>query len=133
MMYNSSIKLGEGDFTFSSIVEDDIIVFTPPLKVTWDVWNETVGKIPGIWAYAHLDFGMTTKFSVERARNFLMKGYDNLNENSTYAEIIEKTLKFDLFHALTHPNQDPNYGYVHWALSGWLKDRFSVIELNHED
>lgn len=68
------------------------------------------------------DFGMLIKESNE------MTGFLDLNEKSTVEEIVRKTVKYDVEHAFCHPDYDPNYMPMHWAIKGWLKDRVEITE-----
>lgn len=124
-------KIDSGEFTFTSITEDDTLTFNPPLKITWNVWREFNEGTKNIWAYVQFDFGMTKRISVEADGNFLIAGgYEGLTKNSSYEDIVKKVIQFHLFHALTHTTQDPNYSHFHWALAGWLKGRVKVTENN---
>jgi hypothetical protein len=72
------------------------------------------------------DFGMYTKESMDKNKNFLMYGYKGLDKNPTMKEFVEKMVEFDVEHAFLHPDCDPNYGSRHWAIKGWLKDRVTI-------
>ena len=74
------------------------------------------------------DFGMVIRESCDKENNWFMYGYRNLDKNPSIADIVEETVIYDIEHAFCHPNCDPNYGEIHWAIKGWLKDRVEIIE-----
>jgi hypothetical protein len=127
----------EGKFVFESIKEGEgVITFTPPLVVDYSIWekkNPKTGEeqypedVP-MMAYGDFDFGMSMMTPVDIDHNWLMQGYNGLTKDSTPEEVLMKSLVYDLFHAFTHCEQDPNYTHYHWALYGWLKDRAKVSE-----
>jgi len=99
--------------------------FNPPLTVEWSVYEEEGnGKV----AHVYYDFGLHDTFSVEPDKNCLLLGYYGLRAVSPVQEMVEKNVIFDLFHAFTHCDMDPNYTHLHWALYGNLKDKTKVIE-----
>jgi hypothetical protein len=74
------------------------------------------------------DFGMETKDSMNKNKNWLMHGYDGLDKSPTMKEFVRSMVKFDVEHAFLHPDIDPNYGSTHWAIRGYLKDRVTIAE-----
>lgn len=70
------------------------------------------------------DFGMDHITPLEKEHNFILMDSDNLSDE----EKIVFDVKFDLFHAFFHCEEDPNYSDYHWALYGNLKDRVELGE-----
>lgn len=123
--------IAEGTLTLTFAVEQEDLYdysrleFDPPLEIKWSVYEDEKGKM----AYVDYDFGMTDRFSIDTDKNFLTWGYGGLTqEKLTPENIVERTVIFDLFHAFTHCDMDPNYGHLHWALYGNLKHKTKVIE-----
>ena len=121
--------LEEGELTFTEFDEGGIDWFTvkEPIKVQWQVWKDTEENDT---RYAHIifDFGMSYKISVETNRNFLLTKLNGIDENSSFEEKIKTIVMFDVMHALTHCDMDPNYTHFHWAIKGWLWDRLEKHE-----
>lgn len=68
------------------------------------------------------DFGMVIKESRNKT------GFYGIKENTSIKEIVRKSVQYDVEHAFCHPDCDPNYGEIHWAIRGWLKDRVIITE-----
>ena len=68
------------------------------------------------------DFGMVIKESCNKT------GFCGINENTSIKEIVRKSVQYDVEHAFCHPDCDPNYTELHWAIKGWLKDRVIITE-----
>ena len=66
------------------------------------------------------DFGMVVRESNERT------GF--IKEDTSIEELVRRTVKYDVEHAFCHPYEDPNYGEIHWAIKGWLKERILISE-----
>ena len=116
--------LEEGRRTLLQISEGwAYLVFDPPLRVEWSIWKEKDASI----AYVDYDFGLEFKINLDAQRKSAW-GYNGVNKESTNEEIVTSIIRFDLFHAFTHYQGDPNYSHLHWALYGNLKDRCKVIE-----
>lgn len=108
-----------GRVIFTEIEESSCkLIFNPPLLFDYWVYEDKKAV-----AYIEFDFGMTVKIAADQDSNFFIWG-----KNNSYEEIIKETIKFDLFHAFTHVNFDPNYTAYHWALLGWLKERTKIYE-----
>ncbi len=100
------------------------ITFNPPMRVDFSVWEEPGAKID----YVTYDFGMDFKINLDaQRRSWWSYGLDWKKDPSN-EEIINAIVRFDLFHAFTHYQGDPNYSHLHWALYGNLKDRCKVTE-----
>lgn len=124
-MNKSETLIKEGSINFSSICECDITLrFDPILVVDYAIYKKTDSIIANVL----FDFGMSLDINVDSNHNFLTTGYNGLTKKSTPYQILKKTIQFDLFHAFTHYQTDPNYTRYHWALMGWLKDRTKVIQ-----
>lgn len=78
-------------------------------------------------ALAIYDFGMEQRIPLDKVRNFVFDYAGNNAENDPLKTVFS-TVKFDLMHAFFHYNGDPNYGYLHWALYGNLKDRVDASD-----
>lgn len=91
------------------------VSFNPPLIINGFI--EQGGNEALYW----YDFGMECKVSVDPEFNFLTNYRENKNKDPI--QTVLNTIKFDLVHAFNHYNGDPNYGSLHWALFGNLKDR----------
>ena len=115
-----------GQLSFIQIKEADELEFNPPLVVYYTIEKNGLGVLRAFITY---DFGMDDEIPVSSEHNFLCRGYQNLTKNSDPVDILRKTIEFDLFHAFTHYEGDPNYTHRHWALKGWLKDRVTIKEL----
>lgn len=125
--YTEEKLLAKGSFSFSKIEEDGyrFIEFSTPLEVWWCLYqNPTTGHRT---AYVDYDFGLSDTFCPYQS---IIKGwrYDNITTETQPEEIIRAFVKYDLFHAFFHYNQDPNYTHLHWALYGNLKDRVKLID-----
>lgn len=103
----------------------DEIVFDPPINITC-YYPYDDGE--GIYGVVEYDFGMEVYISLEPKKNFLIWGYRGLSEKSSHLDILRLTAQFDLEHAFFHPEEDPNYSHLHWALKGWLKDRATILK-----
>lgn len=101
---------------FSKIIEEDqAIIFDPPLKI--DVyWGEIINECT-----YYLDFGMSFDYNFHR---WFTKKYENDIDK------IIRILEFELFHTFFHPQEDPNYSVLNWALYGNLKNRVKLTEQN---
>ncbi len=106
----------QGKFIFEAIKEEDrIIKFNPPLVVEYTIIDDL--------GHATFDFGMEMDTQLNASQNYLVNGYGGLTKESSKEDIFMNTIIFDIFHAMFHPSQDPNYSHYYWALAGWLKDR----------
>jgi hypothetical protein len=121
--FNASIRIENihspmltGILTLNRIHEgpDRWIAFDKPLIVDYTIDVEK--KI----AYVTYDFGMNDEFSIDPVSNFCCKPTE---DSADLPYNVERTVKFDLFHAFMHTSEDPNYGHRHWALFAFLKDR----------
>ena len=122
-----SVFIEEGNFQLTDCDEGGIwkLVFDPPVEVNYTAYFEGEETI----AYAQFDFGMDYSFRVDKGgNNLLICGYNGLNDQSSISEIVKSTVLFDVLHAFTHCEFDPNYQPFHWAITGWLQDRAEVIE-----
>ena len=131
----------QGKFVFDGIMEDSgedkrTITFKPPLVVNYTIFeklDKDTGKpnypedVP-LLAYATFDFGMMMMTPLNPENNWLTNGYNGLTKDSPVEDILMNSVIFDIFHALCHETQDPNYSHYHFALKGWLKDRATVSE-----
>ena len=126
----------EGKFIFEAIKEGaSTITFKPPLVVSYTIWEKknAEGKdsypedVP-MMAYGDFDFGMGMMTPVDLEHNWLVHGYNGLTKDSSPEDVLMQSLIYDLFHAFTHCEMDPNYTHYHWALYGWLKERAVVKE-----
>lgn len=113
----------EGTFSFEWLDECDQLIFNPPLEIEWRAWS----KDGVVTVYVDYDFGLTDKF---RPYESINKGwyYGGIDKDTPLADIVKEFIRYDLFHAFCHTSLDPNYGHLHWALYGNLKDRVTVIE-----
>lgn len=138
---NENKPLIEGKFIFEGIMEGNErkITFDPPLVVKYKIF-EKIDKESGKenfsedWPFRAVfvyDFGMPGIAPVDEKNNMLVgSGYEGLTKTSSLEEILEKSIWFDLFHALCHPTEDPNYTYYHWSLLGFLNTRMIASEMN---
>jgi len=138
---NHQLKpLIEGKFIFKGIMEGDErkILFNPPLIIEYKILEkidkesdkENFSEDWPLLASFVYDFGMPGVAPLDEKNNMLVgSGYEGLTKDSSLEDILEKSLWFDLFHALCHPPQDPNYTYYHHALFGWLRDRAIISEV----
>lgn len=119
----------ENSCTFVQLNESDIVLyFDPPLKVSWSIYeNKSHPLGPVTIAYIIFDFGLEYEINPVSTKNNGW-GYQGINPNSTNDMVIKSVIIYDLFHAFTHFQGDPNYTHLHWALYGNLKDRIKVIE-----
>lgn len=115
-----SNKIIEGKIIFRKIkYNGEIITFLPGKHLIISYC-----KCPKDYVIAvEYDFGMVIEEDAIRKDGFL-----GLNEKSTIRDIVHKTVKFDVEHAFLHPECDPNYTTLHWAIYGWLKDRVRITE-----
>ncbi len=105
------------------------LTFDPPLRVDWSVFRDSSHPAGDITtAYVTFDFGMTYEILPIFTKNNGW-GYNGVNKDSTIEEVIVSVIRYDLFHAFTHYQGDPNYTHLHWALYGNLKDNVTI----HED
>ena len=116
-----------GEFVFEEIHEGEgrSLTFFPPLRVVWDTYVDHHPAGDTTTAYIEMDFGMEYKIKPVATKNGGWH-YDEINKDSTNEEVIKTIIKFDLFHAFCHTSLDPNYGIIHWALYGNLKDRVII-------
>jgi len=113
--------IAEGELSFSEFDECGWEFFTckEPVKIKWTIWpdkNDPTNEI----AWIDFDFGMTYRVSIIPEHNFLLHNYNGDQGLATYEERVRTTVLFDVMHAFTHYDQDPNYGHLHWAIRGWL-------------
>jgi hypothetical protein len=114
-----------GQLTFTKIKEADELEFNPPLVVNYTIEKNGLGVLRAFISY---DFGMDDEIPVSPEHNFLCSGYQDLTKESDPVDVLRKTIEFDLFHAFTHYEGDPNYTHRHWALKGWLNERVLIHE-----
>ena len=126
---NFSNLLEEGELSFTEFDDGGFCYFTAkePIKVQWQIWKDP-DKNDMRYAHITFDFGMSYECSMEMENNFLLKGYDGINENASLEKRVQATVLFDVMHAMNHCNFDPNYTPFHWAIRGWLKDRLEMHE-----
>lgn len=120
----------EGTLVFKEINESpdgDMLKFNPELKIDYYIYQRVNQKGTRRVAIVCFDFGMENSYAMDVERNWLLQGYLNVNKEDL-EDCVRVNCIFDLFHAFTHYQQDPNYSHVHWALYGNLKDRTTVIE-----
>ena len=98
------------------------LIFTKPLKIEvfLDGPEEDTGR-----ALAVYDFGMEQDIPTKKENNFLYN-YGGPNEAAEPIKTVFSSIKFDLMHAFFHYTGDPNYGAIHWALTGHLTDRVTA-------
>ncbi len=116
--------LEEGRWILKQVSEGWVdLVFDPPQLISYTVWKENGALI----AYISFAFGMEYSINLDNQRKSSWH-YSGINEKSTNEEIINSILKYDLFHAFTHYQGDPNYSHLHWAIYGNLKNQVKVVE-----
>lgn len=111
-------KVIHGKITIKKIkYNGEIITFLPGKHLKVSYWKYPDDDVIAV----EYDFGMLIEEDAIRKDGFL-----GLDEKSSIRDIVSKTVKFDLEHAFLHPQIDPNYTTLHWALYGWLKDRVTI-------
>ena len=106
------------DHTLEIELAEGVVKFKEPVVVGWfGRYSDDVGS----WVEYEYDFGMTCKFSFETS--FFL----GIKPEMSDEEVIRRLVEFDLAHAFDHPQEDPNYNYLHWALYGNLKNRFDKV------
>jgi len=120
--------VAEGKFTFAWLDEGGRrLEFNPPLEVGWSAYNDNRNDLNMLMVYVDYDFGMTDKF---RPYSSMFHGwhYNGTTNDTPLDEVVKSFVQYDLFHAFCHTPLDPNYSHLHWALSGWLKDRVKIVD-----
>ena len=105
------------------------LVFKNPLKLDISVAVNVKTNL-GETANVCFDFGMDYRIPLRKENNFLYD-YAGINDELDPMKTVFATIKFDLMHTFFHYEGDPNYGHLHWALRGMLKDR--VVATEHEN
>lgn len=101
------------------------IIFSPPLELRI-VFDGTRT------ATVHYGFGLSDDVSLEPG---WLDDYAGPNPNNEPVKKVFSLVKFDLMHAFHHYSGDPNYGKIHWALYGNLRDcvdTFDYFEWDEE-
>jgi len=98
----------------------EIITFPQELKIEYAKYANTN------FIDIFYDFGMHIKEPYTPESNWFLK--NGLIKKLSTKEIVENMVTFDIEHAFCHPNIDPNYTEIHWAIRGWLKDRVIIFE-----
>ncbi len=99
-------------------IEGEVIEFDPPVYI--DVVENEPSDYFSQPNYRFIwDFGMVVPISL---RDFYKIGDSFLKEKA------RKRIDFDLCHTFFHPQQDPNYSVLNWALYGNLKNRIKSLD-----
>lgn len=124
------MPLWQGEFVLAGCQEDSRgIEFHTPLQVNW--WSVPEESTPEqIRVDILLDIGMSwlTSFS----RNPTTTPYDQQPKGPFTPESLEvevkRMLTFEFIHSFFHPDCDPNYTMLNWALYGIFRDKVNKRE-----
>lgn len=113
--------LHDGEIIIDKIVEMDTILFDPPVKCKYIVFEENRFE-----AIIEFEFGLQMNHRVDPRLNF-NHGHEPTSSPPTVEEMIRSRVVYDLAHAFLHTTFDPNYLHLHWALKAWLKDQSTIV------
>ena len=91
------------------------VTFIEPLEITYCLKDDP--------DYANIEFDFGMNYEILITNSWL-----DLDKIPNLKDKIKRIVTFDIIHAFFHPNQDPNYEPLHWAILGWLQDRVVLEE-----
>jgi len=118
--------LYEGEVILPTVLNEggfDELHCNPPVKFRYAVYKSNQYN-----AIVEFEFGLQTSFNINPKLSF-NRHYAQATEDSTAESIITAHVIFELFHSFCHPDFDPNYSHLNWALKGWLKGQITVKEI----
>ena len=123
---------GDGQFSVEQFKEEDRgIKFNTPLVVEYYATKVLVPT----WA---IGFWWEVDVTLNNGMNYTIRFFDEkwyqypkLSLSATKEELeenLKKAICFEFIHSFFHPNCDPNYGLLNWAIYGNFKDLVTLKE-----
>ena len=117
--------LHEGEVILPSVLTEsgtEELHCDPPVRFRYAVYDSNHYN-----AIIEFDFGLQFNININPRLTFNSRF---IKESEKQPEqLITTHVLFELFHSFCHPEFDPNYSHLNWAIKGWLKDRVTVKEL----